>query len=270
MKFSIVIPVYNKVHYTRQCLKTLCRDKNNDTEIIVIDNASSDESTKLKDEFNEITYIRNEDNRGCAGAWNQGVKQSIGDWVVILNNDVELTDKWLDHLRLFASAHSIDIVSPGIREGDFDYKLQPYADQYTSTMQNVIRRGSVYGICFMVKKEVFKSIGLFDENFKIGQYEDADFFRRCKFAGIKSATTGSVLIHHYGSVTQKSLQKPDMPDYAKKNQIYYRKKWKLGWGKRHLERYIDQLTHWYWRKTEFYKHKHTLFEKSENGKLTYL
>jgi GT2 family glycosyltransferase len=122
----------------------------------------------------------------------------------------------------------------------------------------------------MVHRRVFEAIGLFDENYRIGQFEDADFFRRATNAGFRLGITGRSFIHHFGSVTQKALgqgrvEKP----YVAENRAYYRKKWRLTWWRRLIERRSRRWRELIWRVRERLFHGHTLKEKWFGGRLRY-
>lgn len=267
IKFSIVIPVYNKAEYTKKCLDALVIEQKPDWEIIVLNNASSDHTQEMLDAYDSIQAIHNEENLGCAGAWNQGIELAKGEWIVVLNNDVLLPKCWLEKLESTADKEGFEVISPAIREGSDAYDLDAYAETFTKELKGVFRLGRPNGICFMVKRRVFEQVGVFDLNFKIGQYEDADFFRRCRFAKIKMATTGASLIHHYGSLTQKDMKKGSgLPEYARLNRAYYRKKWKLNPLRLQWERFWErrQLNHW--RQSEMNTYGRRLFERFDDPK----
>lgn len=237
MTVDIVIPVLNHLHYTKQCLECLFTNTETPNRIIVINNGSNDGTSEYLKSIPALTVINNEANQGCAAAWNQGVKEGESPWVVILNNDVLLPKGWLEGLLGYAQKNDIDIVSPGMRGGACDYDLDKYATDFITAMSGVSRKGEAHGVCFMVKRDVFKKIGYFDENFRIGQFEDTDFFRRAMIGGYSLATTGLSFIHHFGSVTQNTLKnnKTTRP-YEAENRAYFRKKWQLTWTKRFLLR----------------------------------
>lgn len=97
MKYSIIIPVFNKAAFTRQCLDTLrpTLEGAGEGEIIVVDNASSDETQELLAGYPWITMIRNEVNAGFAGANNQAARVARGEYLVLLNNDTKAFPGWL-------------------------------------------------------------------------------------------------------------------------------------------------------------------------------
>jgi GT2 family glycosyltransferase len=196
------------------------------------------------------------------------VRETDSDWIIFLNNDVIVPPGWLKGLRNFAAKLQLDIVSPAIREGEYNYNINDYAELFTREMGDIRRFGVADGICFMVRREVFETIGLFDENFRIGQFEDTDFFRRARIAEMRLAITGSSILHHFGSVTQDSIRKKRTArPYESENRAYYRRKWKLTWWRRLLERrWIKIRGHW-WCATELLSHGYTLKMKWEHGRL---
>ncbi len=266
MDISIIIPVFNKLEYTKLCLMSLQHSCPETNKIIVIDNGSSDGTIEYLRGLEGISVIRNETNLGCAGAWNQGVSNTQSEWVVILNNDVILSRGWLEGLIEFAEESCTDVASPAIREGDYNYDIEAYACEFVRSMGHVSRPGEAHGICFMARRRVFEKIGLFDENFRIGQFEDADFFRRANAAGFNLGITGRSFIHHFGSMTQKLLgQTP----YATENRAYFQKKWHLTWWRRFLLRRRNKWLNLYRRTKEKALYRHTLIEKWVDGRLRY-
>lgn len=266
---SIVIPVFNQLAYTKRCLDSL-RQYTQAVEIIVVDNASTDETAAYLATLDGITIISNKENRGCSGAWNQGVQAAGCQWIAILNNDIVATRHWLEYLLEYAVENEYDVISPGIREGELSYDLEKYAQGFIKSMSGVVRRGVAAGECFIVHRPVFDRIGLFDENFKIGQYEDTDFFRRVRLAGFRMGITGCSFVHHFGSVTRKSLKKvKTVRPYAIENRAYYHKKWKLNWFNRFIIRHKNKVLHLIWRRLELFSYGHTLKERFENGRLHY-
>src|SRR5688572_14884326 len=99
---SIVIPVFNQLHYTRNCLESLGKSRMHDAKIVVVNNGSSDGTREFLAKISSVHVIENETNRGCAAAWNQGVRALKAEWTVVLNNDVLVWERWLEELLDFA------------------------------------------------------------------------------------------------------------------------------------------------------------------------
>lgn len=269
MSITIVIPLYNQLHFTRLCLDSLRTHGFGGARVLLIDNGSSDGTAEYLAGCSEVAVITNSENLGCAGAWNQGVRADDADWLLFLNNDVIVSPGWLDGLLAFAEEARLDVVSPAIREGEYNYDIGSYSREFVARMAGFSRPGVADGICFMVRRQVFATIGLFDENFRIGQFEDTDFFRRATAAGFRLGITGRSFIHHFGSVTQDSIRKSrKVRPYAAENRAYYRQKWKLTWWRRFWERRLAKWRELGWRAAES-RQGHTLREKWLNGRLRY-
>lgn len=267
---AIVIPVFNQLDYTKRCLASLATDLAAGVTAMVVDNGSIDGTAEFLAAQPGLGVIRNPENRGCAAAWNQGVQATSSDWVLLINNDVLVTEGWLAALAGFAQKHNLGIVSPAIREGELNYDLVTYARQFTTEMRGVSRWGTANGVCFLVRRRIFEVIGLFDEQFRVGQFEDADFFLRARKAGFQLGTTGSSFIHHFGSVTQDALRNnvPGRP-YEAENRAYFRRKWRLGWGRRRWLRLQAVASATRWRLMERWRHGHSLYEKWLAGQLRF-
>lgn len=242
MRISIIIPVHNQWHYTEQCLKALQSTVSPEVDILVVDNASTDGTHSRLAEFPCVRVFTNTENKGFAGACNNGISATQGqDWRIFLNNDVLLSEGWLEGLLGAAEQFGVDIISPAMREGSYDYDVEARARFLREHLGDHLRRDIAHGVCFAVRSTVFDAIGVFDESFRIGQYEEADMYRRARKAGFRIATTGRSFIHHFSSITQKALSKTSGSAYGAENQKYYRRKWKLNWFKRKKEKLQDNL-----------------------------
>jgi N-acetylglucosaminyl-diphospho-decaprenol L-rhamnosyltransferase len=267
---EIVIPVFNQLSYTRDCLESLHRSTGVTARVVVVDNGSSDGTAEYLDGDTGVDVIHNSENRGCAVAWNQGVRSGKADWVVVLNNDVLLTPGWLEGLLTSAEAEGWDIVTPAMREGVLNYELEPYAREFVKAAAGAVRADVADGVCFMVRRRVFEVIGLFDEKFRIGVFEDTDFFERARRAGFKLGTTGRSFIHHFGSVTQKSIrQGKTCGPYEQENRIYFRKKWQLNQIQRWIDRFKRRARAARWSALERRQFGHTLRECWRRDRLVY-
>lgn len=248
--------------------------------VIVIDNGSSDGSADWLSGQPGLEVIVNKSNLGCAVAWNQGVNLASGfdnsivgnpsssNWMIFLNNDVLLPPGWLNSLLAAADYHFLDVISPAMRESALDYPFPAYAESFMQNLRGSIRRDVAHGVCFAVRGRVFHTIGGFDENFKIGQFEDEDFFRRARLAGFRIGTVGDCFIHHFGSVTQNALSTPSRErPYEAANRFYFRKKWHLSWHRRRFDSLFSAVRRFYWRYSERLVYGHTLHEKWSCGRL---
>ena len=262
-RVSLVIPLYNQLSFTRQCLESIARHTDVPYQLVLVDNASSD-GTKEFLATVDATIISNQTNLGCAKAWNQGVKASEGDVIGVLNNDIVVTPGWLTTLLQFMESKGHGIVSPAAREGTLNSDLDVYASEFTRSCKSATR-ATMYGASMIIHRRVFDQIGLFDEGFAYGGCEDIDFLWRTKAAGFSVCTTGSVLIHHFGMVTQDAIKKTETKTYSEENLAHFRKKWNRtvrgGWAQR---RWTDLKSNWL-RRYEQFRYGHTLIEKCDTN-----
>lgn len=267
VKVAIVIPVLNQLAYTQGCLGCLAEEIAAGVQVIVVDNGSTDGTGDWLKQVRGITVIANSENRGCAPAWNQGCRAAkAADWIVVLNNDVRLPVDWLGKLIGAAQREGFDVVSPAMRERELNYPFSEYAAKFMERMAGVARAGVAHGVCFAVSRRAFEKVGEFDEAFRIGQFEDSDFFRRVKLAGLKLGTVGDSYIHHFGSVTQDALRSSKkVRPYEAENRAHFRRKWKIGLLRRRWEKFVSRRRLASWREAELKAHGCTLHEKWEDG-----
>ncbi len=256
---SLVIPVYNQLLHTMQCLESILRQPDKVDEIIVVDNASTDGTPDYLKGMDTVTVIRNATNLGCAKVWNQGIKTSRGEVVGILSNDVVVTSGWLPSLLRFMEETGHGIVSPAMREGPLDYELDKYAAAFTAACETATRAGFL-GPCMLVRREVFDQIGLFDERFSYGGCEDVDFLWRAERAGITVGVTGSAFIHRFGMIAQNTVKRTESKTYPAQDLAHFRHKWgRTVWGN-WLQRWWTDLRERWTERYERFWYGHTLVE----------
>jgi glycosyltransferase involved in cell wall biosynthesis len=106
---SIIVPCWNQLEFTRHCFRALVRHTRQPWELIVVDNGSADGTADYLGGVQDtarvpVTIITNSTNQGFPAAINQGLKEARGEYFVLLNNDVVVTDGWLDQLIGLANA----------------------------------------------------------------------------------------------------------------------------------------------------------------------
>jgi GT2 family glycosyltransferase len=256
---SLVVALYNQLAYTERCLASIEACTKPPYELILIDNGSTDGTPEFLRTLRHRTIL-NDKNLGCAKAWNQGIRASKGNVIGILNNDIVLTPGWLENLLAFMERTRHGIVSPAAREGALDYDLDGYAREFTDRC-SVATRSEIYGACFLVKREVFDRIGLFDEAFSYGGCEDVDFLWRAQQAGVTVGMTGAVLIHHFVMVTQDAIKKHETRAFPKANLAHFEAKWKRTVRGSWFNRRWDDLSASWRKRYERFRYGHTLVEK---------
>jgi hypothetical protein len=106
---SVIVPCWNQLEFTRQCIVALRSYTRPPWELIVVDNGSTDGTGAYLSGVQDaaavpVTVIANTTNRGFPAAINQGLQQARGEYLVLLNNDVVVTDAWLDQIIALTTA----------------------------------------------------------------------------------------------------------------------------------------------------------------------
>ncbi len=217
-KVSIIIPVFNKLELTRQCLTTLASlPTMPEYEVIVVDNASSDGTAEfLATLGGDVQVIRNPENYGFAVACNQGAKAARGAFLLFLNNDTIPTEGWLNALVDEVERHpDVGVVGSKLlyEDGTIQHAgvafsravLLPYHiyRQFPADSPMVNRRREfqcVTGACMLVRREVFEQVGRFDEGFKNG-FEDVDLCLKIREQGWHIIYRPDSVVYHLESQT---------------------------------------------------------------------
>jgi len=217
VRYRAVIPVLDQLAYTRQCVDSLIAGGTPGEALLVIDNASRDDTPAWLAAHPELPSVANRVNLGCGGAWTQGALLALGtthaapdnpgaEWVVLLNNDIVAGDRMIDRMLDAAERHGLEVVSPSLVEGDLDYDFAAHTQAFTTAMAGALRLGWFHGVCFAVRRQVFERIGFPDTDRQLGGREDVEFLVRCQRHGVPVGTVGDALLHHFGSITQKALK----------------------------------------------------------------
>jgi GT2 family glycosyltransferase len=121
---SIIIPCWNQLEFTRRCVAALMRQTTPRWELIVVNNGSTDGTADYLGGVQDVspvpvTIIANGTNRGFPTGINQGLQYARGEYLVLLNNDVVVTDGWLDQLiALSAIEEKTDASEPSHSNGE--------------------------------------------------------------------------------------------------------------------------------------------------------
>lgn len=196
MKLYVVMPVINCLELTKAAIESIqdpCR-------IILIDNASTDGTPRWAEGAQNmqftygktLKYVRNNERRGVAASWNQGIKMAFEDpeceYVAVLNNDIILHPKTLKHLMNFMDKTGyLMVTADNVKDRmSVETMLQmelpeAYTDFDTWKIEGWRAEGPDFS-CYMINRETIRVIGWFDENFQGAYCEDQDYHARCERA----------------------------------------------------------------------------------------
>lgn len=219
-KTSIIILSYNTREYTQACIENIRRfTPAGSYEIIVVDNASQDDSVTWLQAQNDLKLILNTENKGFPVGCNQGMAiAEAGNDLLLLNSDTIVTPRWLENMQraLYSddgvgavgcvtnyscNEQNIDIPFEIKDIADLDEMLAFAADYNHSDANKWIPKWKLVGFCLLIRREIYQQIGGLDERFTPGNYEDDDYSLRIWQTGHRLLLCTDTYIHHFGGVS---------------------------------------------------------------------
>lgn len=226
MKLAIVILNWNGKKLLEQFLPSVIQHSK-DADIYVADNASTDDSIAfIKSDYPTITVIQNKENGGYAKGYNDALKAVEADVFCLLNNDIEVTQNWLNPIiNTFKEDINTAVIQPklldynkkdcfeyaGAAGGFIDKYGYPYCrGRIFNTIEKDLGQYNdsteifwASGACLFIKSDVFKELNGFDELY-FAHMEEIDLCWRAKNLGYIIKYVGSSEIYHVGGATLKN------------------------------------------------------------------
>jgi GT2 family glycosyltransferase len=245
-KVSIIVLTYNNLNLNRLCIESIFRNTAwPDFELIVVDNASTDGTPdylrQVERSHTNVRLFLNERNLGFAGGNNQALRAALGEYVVLLNNDTMVTRGWLGRLiRHLEADEEVGLVGPVTNSAgneaviDVRYEtldgMEAFAAQraYECAGESMeIRVPALF--CAIARRALFEEVGLLDERYEIGLFEDDDLALRVRRAGYCNLCAQDVFVHHFQSESFKLLGDDAYRRIFEANRERFEKKWNTKW-----------------------------------------
>lgn len=220
-RVSIILLNMNQPALTVDCIKSLQKCTYPNIEIIVVDQASKDNSVEILSQFSDIKLIASKINLGFTGGNNLGMQQATGDYFFLLNNDTEVAPKFLEPLiEALEADENAGAASPLIRFYMNTMKIQyaggpnridlimgrnswrGWMSDYPSIYKKVEPTSAAHGAAFIIKRKTAEQIGLLDDNFFI-YFEELDWSIRIRKANQKILFVPQSEIFHKESMTMR-------------------------------------------------------------------
>jgi GT2 family glycosyltransferase len=235
---SILIVNYNGASLLPACLNSLATVSHPEYEIVLVDNASQDNSLVVLQNYPQVRVIQNTRNEGFAGGNNAGLPACRGKYILLLNSDTIVTPDFLTLLCRHLDTHPqagvaqarmilphrecrLDSCGSWLTDFGFMYHhgfLKPDAHLYHRSY----RVFSAKGACMLIRREAIAAAGgyLFDPEF-FCYYEETDFCHRAWLAGYETHYVGAAVIQHLmGSTTESNQKKGFAMRHFLRNQIF--------------------------------------------------
>ena len=248
-KVSIIIPMKDKVNLTKVCIDSLYnKNTYQNFEIIIVDNNSTEEETlnyfnALKKEHDNVKILTIKEEFNYSRLNNLAIKETTGDYILLLNNDTEVLDKdFLDYMVGYASRDHVGCV--GLKLLYKDLKVQHagvvlgyggVAGHIFVTASNkdigIFNRlsmpydySAVTAACLLVKKSKYLEVDGFDEKLKVA-LNDVDFNLKMLKKGYYNVCLNNISLLHYESKSRGYEVTKEQIERFQKEQDYMKKKW---------------------------------------------
>lgn len=243
---SVIVITYNNLLLNKLCLESIIRNTEYPNyEVIVVDNNSIDGTPAylryMAARYPGIHVILNPTNNGFARANNQGIAQSTGEYLVLLNNDTIVPPGWLSRLLRHLQNPAVGVVGPVTNfvgnEAKIDVAYQTWGEmetlarEFTWAHENEVADIHMLAMfCVAFRRETYERIGPLDEQFGIGMFEDDDYAQRIKAHGLRVVCAADVFVHHFGQAAFKKLiDQGGYNELFERNRRLYEMKWKIEW-----------------------------------------
>lgn len=242
-KVSVIVLMWNQGILTMNCLKSIFhRSDYKNLEVILVDNASRPEESAIvknwinNENGNQTRYVLNEENLGFAAGNNVGIKMATGDFIVVLNNDTEVTPGWIwRSIKHFSVNPRLGLLGPStnncgnearvvLRNQDGNW-LQEVIPRFGLRELRAIPATTVAFFCVFIPRAVVDAVGLISEDYGKGYFEDDDYCRRVAAAGYEISIARDIFVYHQMSASFDLLGDSAKSELFKTNKAIYESKW---------------------------------------------
>lgn len=208
---DIVVPVYNALDQVRECIASILEHRDADVGLIVVNDASQPHVTSwLQEELSDlegVTFIDKPVNEGYLHAVNDGIKRSQASIVICQNSDTIVFDSFFDDLRdVFEKNPDVGVVNPVSTWAN--WTRIPFPDGMDITELNahvramwdgeVVDIGCASGFSMAMRREMIEKVGLFDEIYAPGYWEETDYCMRALAADWRVVCAPGIYVFHHG------------------------------------------------------------------------
>ncbi|BBM87499.1 glycosyltransferase family 2 protein [Candidatus Uabimicrobium amorphum] len=236
---TIIVPVYNSWHHNYNCLRYIWENcKNVSYEVIVADDCSSDQTKEIEKHVHGITYLRNAQNLGFLRNCNNATKHARGKYIFLLNSDALIQPQALQCMletlendekvgicgaKLVMENGSIQIIGGFFRSN----KLQRIGEGFSfcdeKFCHKIEKLHFVTGAAFVIRAELWRELGGFDERYVPAYYEDNDLCLEVCKRGYQVVCNYNAVVVHLHSISYNKVRNVKKIRYKSRKKFY--QKW---------------------------------------------
>lgn len=238
---SVIIPAHNKVKVTYACLASLLLAPNTASfEVILVDDASTDETAQIEKIVSGIKVVRNAESQRFIRACNAGVAASRGRFVTLLNNDTEVTSGWLDALvEAFDRFDNVGLVGSKLLYPDgklqdaggviwgtgdpwnYGNRQNPWDPRFSYARQ----ADYLSGAAMMTTRAIWDQLGGLSTYLEPMYFEDTDFAFKVRDAGYTTWFVPGSIVYHYEGMTSGTDTSSGFKRFQEVNRPKFKRKW---------------------------------------------
>ncbi|HSH88974.1 MAG TPA: glycosyltransferase family 2 protein, partial [Ramlibacter sp.] len=238
---SVVIPVHNKFHVTYHALAALLLAPNKASfEVILVDDGSNDATLLAPELVKGVQHLRNETSQGFIHASNRGAAAARGRYVVMLNNDTEVTAGWLDELLWpFENFSGVGMTGAKLLFADGSLQEAGGIVWATGNPANYGRNGNandprynyarqvdyLSGACLMMPRELWAEIGGFSETYAPAYFEDTDLAFQVRSRGLKTVYAPLSQVFHFEGMSNGTNVATGTKRFQEINRPRFKRRW---------------------------------------------
>ncbi|WP_254567314.1 glycosyltransferase family A protein [Oscillatoria sp. HE19RPO] len=209
---SAIVPVYNCDRYLKEAIESILRQTHPPFEILAIDDGSTDNSAAVAREFSSSVQYYSQPHQGAGTARNYGTQLAKGNYLAFLDaDDIWEENKLNRQLEIFANQPEVDIIF-GQMKNFHSPELPEEVKQQIYCPPEIIP-----GYCpgtMMIKKEAFERVGLFENQWKLGEF--IDWYLKAMEAGLKSVMLPDLVLRRRIHQTNTGIRDRDFrKDYVR-------------------------------------------------------
>lgn len=214
VRCDLVLLTWNRKDLLEPCVERMLAYTKLPSRLLIVDNGSTDlDALAFLDqitgtEWVTVEVIKRQHNDGFAKGMNAGLRLASAPWICVLNNDILVTDQWLEEMiRVAEASPAIGLVNPMSNEFDLSPAPGESLDHVAQRCQRLrgrwIESWGCVAFCMLLSRRVLQQVGDLDETFEFIYYEDADYSLRVRQAGFITAIAEGAYVYHHGSATMK-------------------------------------------------------------------